>query len=605
VDLDAGPGAAIGRGLPGQSQEASGGRGPGLTQRLRSMLSWSSPDSDPVSELIRAHRAVHAGADSATLRRAYSIAENAHRGQTRKSGEPYITHPLAVAQLLAELGMDTTTLVAALLHDTVEDTDYTLEALDSDFGPEVAHLVDGVTKFEKGVYGKDAETETIRKMIIAAGRDVRVIVIKLADRLHNMRTLGARSPSSRARIAGFTREVLVPLADRLGIQFLKRDLEDAVLLHLEPEAYARIRDHVQHRPHWNEYLGEVVAQARVALRRDKVDAMVGPRPRHYYSIWKDTVAGDYAVPFDLPRIAVVVDGPEADCYAALGILHGLWRPAAGRFKDFIASPKNNLYRSLHTTVIGPDERSVEVLIRTKDMHECAEYGVAANFRASHTSATASTFARTEELDWLRRVLDLEQDTPKSEDFMESLRSDLAETLIQVIAQGRPVVLPAGATPVDVAYELASETGDGCVAAKINGRYAPLSAPLSEGDVVEIVTDTSRRGEVDDHQPRGPRKEWLGFVKSSHAQLQISRWFTDHNEPTITIANKVRLGRAAIGLALRRYNRGLANDAPLRQLAVDLGYPDLEALLVSVADRKVAADILVERLIAQVDQRPPR
>jgi guanosine-3',5'-bis(diphosphate) 3'-pyrophosphohydrolase len=600
VGLDAGSGAAIGRSLSTPSQEG-GGRAAALTQRLWSMLTWSNGDGDPVSELIRSHRLVHSGADAATLRRAYSIAENAHRGQMRKSGEPYITHPLAVALLLAELGMDTITLVAALLHDTVEDTDYTLEALDSDFGPEIAHLVDGVTKFEKSVYGKDAEAETIRKMIIAAGRDVRVLVIKLADRLHNMRTLEARSPSSRARIAGFTREVLVPLADRLGIQFLKRDLEDAVLYHLEPEAFGRIHDHVQHRPHWAEYLDEVVAQAKVALRRDKVDAAVEPRPRHYYSIWKDTVAGDYPTPFDLPRIVVVVDGPESDCYTALGAIHQLWRPTAGRFKDFIASPKNNLYRSLHTTVIGPTDRSVEVLIRTKDMHEAAEYGVAATFRASHTNATA---ARAEELAWLRRVLDMEQDTPKSDEFMDTLRSDLAETLIQVIAQGHQVVLPAGATPVDVAYELNSETGDRCVAAKVNGRYAPLSAPLAEGDVVEIFTDNSRR-ELDDQRPRGPRKEWLTFVKSSHAQLQISRWFADHNEPTITIANKVRLGRAAIGLALRRHNRGLANDQPLRQLAADLGYPDLEALLVSVADRKVAADLLVERLIAQVDQRPPR
>jgi GTP pyrophosphokinase len=603
VGLDAGPGAAIGRSLSTSSQEGAG-RAAALTQRLWSMLTWSNGETDPVSELIRSHRLVHSGADAATLRRAYSIAENAHRGQMRKSGEPYITHPLAVALLLADLGMDTTTLVAALLHDTVEDTDYTLEALDSDFGPEVAHLVDGVTKFEKDVYGKDAEAETIRKMIIAAGRDVRVLIIKLADRLHNMRTLDARSPASRARIAGFTREVLVPLADRLGIQYLKRDLEDAVLFHLEPETYGRIHDHVQHRPRWAEYLEEVVAQAKVALRRDKVDAMVGPRPRHLYSIWKDTVAGDYATPFDLPRIVVVVDGPETDCYTALGAIHGLWRPTAGRFKDFIASPKNNLYRSLHTTVIGPDERSVEVLIRTKDMHEAAEYGVAVNFRTSHTSATATAAARAEELAWLRRVLDMEQDTPKSDEFMDTLRSDLAETLIQVIAQGRQVVLPAGATPVDVAYEVDTETGDRCVAAKVNGRYAPLSAPLAEGDVVEIYTDTSQR-ELDDQRPRGPRKEWLAFVKSSHAQLQISRWFADHNEPTITIANKVRLGRAAIGLALRRHNRGLANDQPLRQLAADLSYPDLEALLVSVADRKVAADSLVERLIAQVDQRPPR
>lgn len=571
-----------------------------LTQRLRSMLSWSSSTADAVGTLIRTHRAIHSGADPAPLRRAYVIAENMHRGQMRKSGEPYITHPLAVAQLLAELGMDTTTLVAALLHDTVEDTSYTLEALQSDFGGEVAYLVDGVTKFDKMFYGKDAEAETIRKMIIAAGRDVRVLIIKLADRVHNMRTLDARSLASRQRIARATQEVLVPLCDRLGIQFLKRDLEDAVLLHLDPEAFARIHEYVQHRPRWHEYLENVAAQARVVLRRDKVDASVEPRPRHYYTIWKDTVAGDHPDPFDLPRIAVVVDGPDTDCYAALGAIHGLWRPVAGRFKDFIASPKNNLYRSLHTTVIGPDESPVEVLIRTDAMHRAAEYGIAVNYRFPKATAAQAAADRADELVWLRRVLDWQQETPKANEFLDSLRGDLAETPIQVFAEGRTVEVPAGATPVDVAYELSGEKGDYCVGARINGRYSPLSAPLAEGDVVEIFVEEVAPGGP---PPRGPLREWLEFVRSPQAQMQISRWFADHNEPTITIANKVRLGRAAIGLALRRYSRGLSGDGPLRRLAVDLGYPDLETLLVSVADRKIDPDTLVDQLVAQVDQRP--
>jgi GTP diphosphokinase / guanosine-3',5'-bis(diphosphate) 3'-diphosphatase len=583
VDLDARPGTA------------------GLTQRLRSMLTWSSTE-DAVGELVRTHRGIHSGAETTALRNAYRIAESMHRGQLRKSGEPYITHPLAVAQILAELGMDTITLVAALLHDTVEDTSYTLEALHHDFGAEVAYLVDGVTKFDKVFYGQDAEAETIRKMIVAAGRDVRVLVIKLADRLHNMRTLDARSLASRQRIARATQDVLVPLCDRLGIQFLKRDLEDAILFHLEPEAYARIHDHVLHRPHWTEYLDEVVAQAKAAFRRDKVDATVRPRPRHYYSIWKDTVGGSHPVPFDLPRVVVVVDGPETDCYTALGAVHGLWRPVAGRFKDFIASPKNNLYRSLHTTVIGPGERPVEVLIRTEAMHRAAEYGIAVNYRFPKATAAQAAADRADELAWLRRVLDWEQETPKATEFLESLRGDLAEAQIQVIAEGRPVMLPAGATPVDVAYELGSETGDCCVGAKVNGRYSPLSAPLDEGDVVEIFVEDATVGEAG---TRGPLREWLDFVKSPHAQMQINRWFSDHNEPTITIANKVRLGRAAIGLALRRYSRALATEEPLRRLAADLGYPDLESLLVSVADRKVAADMLVDRLVAQVDQRPER
>ncbi|MDG4827168.1 RelA/SpoT family protein [Asanoa sp. WMMD1127] len=592
MDVDAGHGAALGRVVPVQPSDLP------ISRRLRTFLSWPGSDDDPVTRLVRTHREVHAG-DANVLRRAYGIAESMHRGQFRKSGEPFITHPLAVAQILAELGMDTTTLVAALLHDTVEDTRYTLQALHGDFGPEVAHLVDGVTKFDKAFYGKAAEAETIRKMLVAAGKDVRVLIIKLADRLHNMRTLDARSPSSRARIAKATLDVLVPLCDRLGIQLLKRELDDAVLYHLEPDGYATVDEHVQARTGWDEYVTEVALRAKQALRRHRVTALVSARPRHYYSIWKDTVEAGYAVPHDLPRIAVVVDGADTDCYAALGAIHGCWRPVPGRFKDFIASPKNNLYRSLHTTVIGPDDRSVEVLIRTEAMHQLAEYGIAAHFRYPKTPA-AMAESRVEQLAWLRRVLDWEQATSDAAQFLESLRCDLAESQIQVFAEGRQIVLPSGSTPVDLAYELATERGDHCLAATINGRLAPLSSELSEGDVVEIFTeaDSTESAAV----PAGPRKEWLGFVKSPQAQMQINRWFADHDEPGISIPDKVRLGRATIGLALRRHDRGLASDLPLRQLADEMGYPDLETLLVAVFDRAITPESVVDRLVALVDRR---
>jgi GTP diphosphokinase / guanosine-3',5'-bis(diphosphate) 3'-diphosphatase len=595
VDLEAGHGAAFGRALPTRPPET------GLTQRLWSLLSWQGADPDPVATLVRAHRAVHSSADVGMVRRAYTIADTAHRGQLRKSGEPYITHPLAVAQILAELGMDTTTLVAALLHDTVEDTSYTLPALGDDFGPEVALLVDGVTKFDKVFYGEIAEAETIRKMLVSAGKDVRVLIIKLADRLHNMRTLEARSAASRERIAQATQDVLVPLSDRLGIQALKRELEDAVLYHLQPAAYTRIDEHVRNRPHWAGYLAAVVAQAKATLRRAKVDAQVAPRPRHYYSIWKDTVAIGYPIPIDPPRIVVVVDGPETDCYTALGAIHGRWRPVPGRFKDFVASPKNNLYRSLHTTVIGPDDRSVEVLIRTEAMHRAAEYGIVANFRYP---GSGDAGVNGDPLGWLRRVLDWEHEAADSEQFLESLRCDLAEAQIQVFARGRQILLPDEATPIDIAYELGAEVGDHLLAAKINGRLVPVSSPLSDGDVVDIYTEADAPADIDPSlAPLGPRREWLGFAKTPHAQLQISRWFADTNEPGMTIPDKVRLGRACIGLALRQVNRGLTNDAPLRRLAAELGYPDLDVLLVAVVDRKVAPEFVVERLIAQVDQRP--
>lgn len=422
MDVDAGHGAAVEGALPAQPADLP------LTRRLRSLLAWSTAETDPVSQLVRTHRNIHSGTDPSVLRRAYTIAETMHRGQFRKSGEPYITHPLAVAQICASLGMDTTTLVAALLHDTVEDTRYTLQALADDFGPKVAHLVDGVTKFDKAFYGQAAEAETIRKMIIAAGKDVRVLIIKLADRLHNMRTLGVRSAASRERIARKTQEVLVPLCERLGIQKLKRELDDIVLLHLKPEEYNRIARHVHDRPVWDAYLAEVVARAKTALRRNRVDAEVTSRPRHFYSIWKDTLAGDHTIPSDLPRVVVVVDGPATDCYAALGAIHGTWPPVPGRFKDYIASPKNNLYRSLHTSVRGLKDRTVEVLIRTEEMHRSAEYGIAASYRFPRTGA--GTAVRDEQLDWLRRVLDWEQETADPAQFLESLRSDLAEAQIR-------------------------------------------------------------------------------------------------------------------------------------------------------------------------------
>ncbi|MDT4995181.1 MAG: diphosphokinase / guanosine-3,5-bis(diphosphate) 3-diphosphatase [Actinoplanes sp.] len=594
MDVDAGHGAALGRALPSPSvpPEIT------LSQRLWSFLSFQGNDDDPVTTLTRTHKAIHPSADAAVLRRGYAIAEQMHDGQTRKSGDPYITHPLAVAQICAELGMDTTTLVAALLHDTVEDTSYTLEALHGDFGPEVTHLVDGVTKFDKAFYGKVAEAETIRKMIVAAGKDVRVLVIKIADRLHNMRTLGARSPASRARIATATLEVLVPLCDRLGIQALKRDLDDVVLYHLEPEAYARIEKHVRNRPGWPAYLADVSGKARAALRRSRVDAEVQARPRHFYSIWKDMVASGHQIPVDPPRIAVVVDGPETDCYAALGAIHGQWRPVPGRFKDFIASPKNNLYRSLHTTVTGPEGRLVEVLIRTEAMHQTAEYGVATSYR--YPKSEFAEGPGSDQLTWLRKVLDWEPETTDAGQFLASLRCDLAEAQIQIFAHGNTFDLPTGSTPVDLAYELSTETGGECLAATINGRLAPLSSQLHDGDVVEIFTETGGHVESEPGAPRGPRREWLGFVKSNAAQMQIKSYFAEESTPGISIADKVRLGRATIGLTLRKHDRGLASEVPLRRLAEELGYPDLETMLVAVTERTLEPDQVVEQLIALVD-----
>src|SRR3954447_4583354 len=367
--------------------------------------------ADPVSVLIRVHRRVHSDADAALIRRGYEVAERHHRGQMRKSGEEYITHPLAVAQILAELGMDTTTLVAALLHDTVEDTAYTMSELRDDYGAEVSLLVDGVTKFEKVLYGDSAEVETIRKMIVLAGADVRVLVVKIADRLHNMRTIDARSRASQARIARATQDVLIPLCDRLGIQALKRELEDSVLAALEPETYWVLRRWVGYRPDWTAYTDEFIQNTATLMKAEKIGARVVSRPRHLYSIWKDSFAEGYTEPYERPRLAIIVTGAENDCYTALGAVHSTWRPVPGRFKDFIASPKNNLYRSLRTAVIGPHGRAVEILIRTDAMHQNAEYGIAGAFRPRRGPGAHSARGRSrgaagvggEHLAWLRRV----------------------------------------------------------------------------------------------------------------------------------------------------------------------------------------------------------
>jgi GTP pyrophosphokinase len=594
LDLDAGRAAVIGSGAPDRSLFARRVRDLMVRAGRRTLPATLSPAAraaaDPVTTLLRTHRAIHAGGDTVLLRRGYATAERWHSGQFRKSGEPYITHPLAVAQILAELGMDTTTLVAALLHDTVEDTDYTLPALREEFGPQVAHLVNGVTKFDKVYFGAQAEEETIRKMIVAAGTDVRVLIIKIADRLHNMRTLDARSPASRTRIARATGDVLVPLCDRLGIQALKRDLDDAVLRHLEPEAHARIVAAIADRPQWWDYVNTVVEQTTALLRRARIDATVKPRPRHPPSIWRDMTAGRYPEPFHLPRVVVCVDGPASECYAALGAIHAAWRPMAARFKDFIGAPKSNLYRSLHTTVIGPEERTVEVLIRTEEMDRTAEYGIAVNYRFP-----SSRDGRVEESVWLRRLLRWSQDAPDARQFVESLRHDLADAEIQVIAGGRVLTMPAGSIPVDVAYELGAETGDRCRVATVNSRVMPVTTPLSDGDVVEIFTAPAG-------DPAAPREEWLRMVRSPAARAHLLQWFgpADDEAPP-DLAGRVKLGRAALGGQLRRHDRTLPQEGPLRAVCEQLGLPDPDALFVALAEERVGAADVAGRLIALVDE----
>ena len=417
-------------------------------------------------------------ADVRLLHAAYEVAEREHRGQQRTSGEPFITHPVAVATILAELGMDTTTLVAALLHDTVEDTGYTLEQTREDFGDEITHLVDGVTKLDKMEFGHAAEAETIRKMIVAMALDLRVLIIKLADRLHNMRTLRFQPAHKQQRTARATLEVLAPLANRLGLQVIRRDLEDLAFATLYPAEHDEIVRVVDQRdPGRREHVAMLVRQIAADLRSAKTKATVTPHPRHYYSIYQTMLERGSREIHDPDRILVVVAGGPSDCYIALGAVHGRWHPVPGRFKDFIAAPKLNGYQSLHTGVIGPGDEPVEVHIRTEAMHRTAEYGVVAQAREAARSRRANgqgdATGNSDDLVWLHRLLDWQRAVSDPGEFLESLRSDLSDHEVLVFTpKGDALTLPAGATPVDMAYALRTELGHHCIGARVNGQLVP-------------------------------------------------------------------------------------------------------------------------------------
>ncbi|SHN35668.1 RelA/SpoT family protein [Cryptosporangium aurantiacum] len=543
--------------------------------------------NDPLANLLALHREAHPKADVEVLRRAYTIAERAHRGQMRKSGEPYITHPLAVTEICAELGMDTTALVAAILHDTVEDTQYTLDQLRADFGDEVALLVDGLTKLDKVRFGTAAaEAETNRKMIITAGRDPRVLVIKLADRVHNMRTLGFKSGPSQQRIARATNEVLIPLAGRLGIHKIKRELEDLVFRILQPDAYAEVERRLEARmAERTVYLDGLVQEAAAELKAARIKATITWRERHRKSVWKQINKTPNA-PDDFigaDRLVVVIDGDPTECYAALGVIHGRWHPMPGRFKDHIGVPKFNMYQSLHTTVIAPEGRC-DVLIRTEGMNRVAEYGIAALHRFGRDRVGDAAA----ELEWLQRVLDWQEDAAEPGEFMDSLRSGLSDHEVLVFTpSGRAISLPEDGTPVDFAYAVSTRLGDRCIGSKVNGQLVPLARPLSDGDVVEVLTSPSEYA--------GPSEEWLTFAKSPQAQIHIRRWFAEDVSDA-----SVEDGRRDIAAALAAEGRVLAHDRPLSMLARVLDLPDHDSLCAAVADGRLDPTDVARRLILIVD-----
>ncbi|MEV7289466.1 HD domain-containing protein [Streptomyces sp. NPDC093252] len=483
---------------------------------------------DAIGHVVDAHRAHHPDADLEPLRRAYVLAESSHRGQMRKSGEPYITHPLAVTLILAELGAETTTLTASLLHDTVEDTEVTLTQVGEQFGEEVRYLVDGVTKLEKVDYGAAAESETFRKMLVATGNDVRVMSIKLADRLHNMRTLGVMRPEKQARIAKVTRDVLIPLAERLGVQALKTELEDLVFAILHPEEYDHTRALIgENTARAADPLTEVVDEVRTVLQDADITAEVLVRPRHFVSVHRVSRKRGHLRGADFGRVLVLV-AEDADCYAVLGELHTCLTPVVSEFKDFIAVPKFNLYQSLHTAVARPDGQVVEVLIRTQQMHQVAEAGVVA-LGNPYAPGTEESPAEGERIDptrpgWLSRLLDWQRAAPDPDTFWSTLREDLAQDREITVFRpdGGTLGLPEGATCVDAAYAQYGEDAHACIGASVNGRLATLSTVLRDGDTVQLLMGQDPASE--------PSREWLDHAHTPAARIAIQRWLATHPTP---------------------------------------------------------------------------
>ncbi|MFI2643709.1 RelA/SpoT family protein [Streptomyces sp. NPDC018610] len=594
---------------PVRSATSSSARS-GSSNRVRARLARlgvqrANPYNPVLEPLLRIVRSNDPKIENSTLRqieRAYQVAERWHRGQKRKSGDPYITHPLAVTTILAELGMDPATLMAGLLHDTVEDTEYGLEDLRRDFGDVVALLVDGVTKLDKVKFGEAAQAETVRKMVVAMAKDPRVLVIKLADRLHNMRTMRYLKREKQEKKARETLEIYAPLAHRLGMNTIKWELEDLAFAILYPKMYDEIVRLVAERaPKRDEYLAVVTDEVQADLRAARIKATVTGRPKHYYSVYQKMIVRgrDFAEIYDLVGIRVLVDTVR-DCYAALGTVHARWNPVPGRFKDYIAMPKFNMYQSLHTTVIGPNGKPVELQIRTFDMHRRAEYGIAAHWKYKQEAVAGASKVRTDapkssakdkdainDMAWLRQLLDWQKETEDPGEFLESLRFDLSRNEVFVFTpKGDVIALPAGATPVDFAYAVHTEVGHRTIGARVNGRLVPLESTLDNGDLVEVFTSKATGA--------GPSRDWLGFVKSPRARNKIRGWFSKERRD-----EAIEQGKDAIVRAMRKQNlpiqRILTGDS-LVTLAHEMRYSDISALYAAIGEGHVSAQNIVQKLV---------
>ena len=568
---------------------------PAARSRFSRITGLRSTPSE-LDQLFKTVRKDFSREDLDLVARAYEKAKLLHSGQKRRSGEDYITHPLAVTQILADLGMSSETLAAALLHDTVEDTGYSITQLQQDFGPQVAHLVDGVTKLDNVKYGEASAAETVRKMVVAMAKDIRVLLIKLTDRLHNMQTIKFMPEETQLKKAKETIEIYAPLAHRLGINAIKWELEDLAFETLYPKVYEEIVNLVTQRaPERDVQLAAVVADINKDLAQVKLKDEVTGRPKHYYSIYQKMIlrGRDFSDIYDLIGVRILVDNLK-DCYTVLGAIHGRWSPIPGRFKDYIAMPKFNLYRSLHTTVIGPGGRPVEMQIRTFDMHKEAEYGVASHwkYKAKQSGEKAKP---GEDMTWLKQLVDWQKETEDPDEFLESLRYDLGQQqeIFVFTPKGDVMALPIDATPVDFAYAVHTEIGHRCIGSRVNGRLVPLDSTLGNGDNIEIFTSKAENA--------GPSQDWLKFVVTTRAKNKIKARFSKERREEY-----IEQGRDAIARLLRKQNLPLhklmANQA-LMNVAKQLNYEDLDELYSACGEAKLNPAAVIAKLVQLHEGEP--
>ncbi|EPI52770.1 MULTISPECIES: RelA/SpoT family protein [Gardnerella] len=563
---------------------------------------------DPLRPILQMCKWHHPDENMDILHKAYKRAVKQHTGQRRKSGEPYIIHPLAVAQILADLGMGPIVVAAGLLHDTVEDTDYTLEECRADFGDTVAGLVDGVTKISNMEYGESAQAETIRKMVVAMSRDVRVLVVKLADRLHNARTWRYVKASSSHKKARETLDVYAPLANRLGMNAIKTELEELSFKVLYPKIYNEIVVLVARRAGQREvYLRQILEEINEDLSQQRVKASVKGRPKDYFSIYQKMIVRghDFENIYDLVGVRIIVDSIR-DCYAALGAVHARWSPVPGRFKDYIATPKLNMYQSLHTTVVGPGGKPVEIQIRTWDMHRRAEFGIAAHWKYKANGQAGRALSKPDkgdvkreqeenkelsELDnlkWIQQLADWTSETPDSDEFLGSLKQDLGASEVYVFTpKGSIVALPQDATPVDFAYSVHTEVGHRMMGARVNGKLVPLDTKLNNGDTVEVLTSKS--------DTAGPSRDWLSFVKSPRARNKIRQWFSKERR-----SEAIEEGKDELTRAMRKRNLPLSTlltPQALIGVAEELNITaNVEAVYAAIGEGQVSTQNVISRLV---------